>query len=432
MKGDFSRFTYDAVNPYSRVLMQQGRVLLDADFNESAEIQVRDLRALARDLIGPHAAPAGPNGEETGAFKIAPRVDAHQAPVKNDFSIGAGHYYVQGILCRNAGAAYREQGGWPDDKAPFDDSKRYLVYLDAWERHITATETDDVLNEPALRGADTCTRAQVVYSVRTLIYEPAGAEDLKADYQAFLNALKLVDAGRLAARVEKPADPDSPCISAPESRYRGENQLYRVEIHTAGAAPTFKWSRENGSEIYPVTDVSGAIVTVRSSGLDDRSTLQPGDVVELVDDAYTLLNRAAPLLRVAAIDSETNQVTVDPAPVTATPPGTHRYLRRWQSAEIDLVAATKAGVNGWIGLEDGLQVKFPDKPEQYDTGQYWTIPARSATGDIIWPQDAGKPAALRPQGTDHAYAPLALITFKPDKTVDKVDDIRRVLTSFWK
>ena len=57
MKGDFTRNTFDPAKHFSRVLMQQGRVTLDADQNEQAAIQLHYLRTLARDLIGPYAAP---------------------------------------------------------------------------------------------------------------------------------------------------------------------------------------------------------------------------------------------------------------------------------------------------------------------------------------------------------------------------------------
>lgn len=434
MKGDFSRFTFDEANRYSRVLMQQGRVLLDADWNESAEIQIQDLRALARDVMGPHAAPANQDGEDGTGFLIESRVDANKTPVKNDFSIREGHYYVQGILCRNPiRSAYRVQPDWPDDKVDFEGGKRYLVYLDVWERHVTAAEADGSLNEPALRGADTCTRSEIVWQVRTRTFDGGGkAETLKETYQAFLDALGLADPGSLAARVDKPAEPDSPCISAPESKYRGtENQLYRVEIHTGGLTPRFKWSRENGSQIYPVVDLSGAIVTLQSTGRDDRSSLQPDDMVELIDDQYTLLNRAAPLLRIAEVNRETNQVTLDPAP--ASNMETHRYIRRWDSDEIDIATASAAAVGGWISLEDGVQVKFDvGKTQQFVTGQYWTIPARTVTGNVIWPQEGGKPAFRGPQGIKHACAPLAVVSFVPDRTVDTVVDLRRKLTKAWK
>ena len=39
MKGDFTRFTHDSTKHYTGVLKQQGRVDLDADWNEHVEIQ---------------------------------------------------------------------------------------------------------------------------------------------------------------------------------------------------------------------------------------------------------------------------------------------------------------------------------------------------------------------------------------------------------
>src|SRR5262249_16288528 len=54
MEGDFSRITFNKSNQYSRVLMQQGRVLVDADWNEQAEIMNGALRALITDLVGSH------------------------------------------------------------------------------------------------------------------------------------------------------------------------------------------------------------------------------------------------------------------------------------------------------------------------------------------------------------------------------------------
>lgn len=433
MKGDFSRFTFDEGSSYSRVLMQQGRVVIDADWNESVEIQTYYLRALARDLIGPHGAPATADGDDGAGFSISESVDDKKNEIKNDFTIAEGHYYVQGILCRNSAAVgYRAQTDWPDDGVAFD-VKPYLVYLDVWERHITPAETGDVLADPALEGADTCSRSRVVWQVKVLPLDavPAAADLFKTKYQEFLKVLNLPHLGRLSARVDRPADADSPCLLAPDSRFRGEeNQLYRVEIRKGSPQPTFVWSRENGSEIYPVDTISGAVATVRSTDRDDRSQLQPDDLLELVDDTYTLRNGADPLLRATIVNRETGEVTLDPAPSRVN--GTHRYLRRWNSAEIDLIVASGAGDKGWITLEDGVQVKFEDPKAGYVTGEYWTIPARTATGDVIWPQEGGKPAFRDPQGVRHAYAPLALVSFKSGGSIDQLTDLRRKIGRSWK
>lgn len=52
MKGDFSRDSFDPARHLARVLLQQGRVLTDAGFNEQAAIQQHFLRAFIVDLVG--------------------------------------------------------------------------------------------------------------------------------------------------------------------------------------------------------------------------------------------------------------------------------------------------------------------------------------------------------------------------------------------
>src|SRR5882724_1542582 len=90
MKGDFTRDTFHVAKHFSSVLMQQGRVTLDADFNEQAAILLRYLRTLARDLIGPYAAPAIDPG-----FVLTSTND------DSNLQISKGRYYVDGCLVEN-------------------------------------------------------------------------------------------------------------------------------------------------------------------------------------------------------------------------------------------------------------------------------------------------------------------------------------------
>ena len=58
MKGDFSRDTFDSKKHYSRVLMQQGRVQTDADWNEQQAITgVIAKKPTTTDIIGACGAP---------------------------------------------------------------------------------------------------------------------------------------------------------------------------------------------------------------------------------------------------------------------------------------------------------------------------------------------------------------------------------------
>src|SRR6185369_6313440 len=60
-----------------------------------------------------------------------------------------------------------------------------------------------------------------------------------------------------------------------------------------------------------------------------------------------------------------------------------------------------------IELEDGIFVRF-EPGGAYRSGDYWLIPARTATRDILWREAAdGGPALEEPHGPVHHYAPLA-------------------------
>src|SRR5262249_10243308 len=153
-------------------------VTLDADFNEQAAISLHYLRTLARDIIGPYAAPV-----QGGGFKLDPD------PNKGLFSISKGSYYVDGILVENdtGGCTYQNQ---PDFAIADNDAlvaaltdgdgaqQTFGIYLDVWERYITPID-DDSIREKAFGGPDTCTRAKVVWQVKALLLtEPDWKNDM--------------------------------------------------------------------------------------------------------------------------------------------------------------------------------------------------------------------------------------------------------------
>lgn len=464
MRGDFTRDSFDRLRHYSRVAMQQGRVQLDADWNEQASIGQHQLRTLARDLIGPHGGPADDCGFGivTDAGQLDAMVDAYGLPLDaarkdelrkrmagGDFVIGTGRYYVDGLLCENdEPITYTEQGGYPFDPSMELDKlrgvKQFLIYLDVWERHLCAVE-DPSLVEVALGGLDTATRVQLVWQVK--VYRGDGPQQCGG-----VDALRRTALPRLRARAVQPAEDVDPCVIDPQARYRGaENQLYRVEIHRGGRArdadaaeggATFKWSRENGSVVFPVlrvsSDATAAQTTVELSSLghDARTGLAVGDVVELVDDAYALRESADALFVVQDVDRDRMQVVLSGASAgdTGADPRRHPLLRRWDHGPAlgrvggDAMQGTAGALpvieaagpdQGWLELEDGVTVQFPAStvdglPNEYRTGDYWLIPARTATGDVLWPRrmvdDELQPLPLPPAGVAHHYAPLAIAT----------------------
>ena len=65
MPGDYTRFRFSVLNDASGILQQQGRVMLDQDWNELVEIVDRRWRAETVDIIGTGVVPKDtPHGFE--------------------------------------------------------------------------------------------------------------------------------------------------------------------------------------------------------------------------------------------------------------------------------------------------------------------------------------------------------------------------------
>jgi len=425
MQGDFTRDTHDPAKHFSRVLIQQGRVPLDADTNEQTAILLHYLQTLAADLIGPYAGPLNDCGFNiTADLKKMPK---RFKPATGDLLIGAGHYYVDGILCEVAAdVLYSAQ---PDLlNAPLRDGKSsYLVYLDVWERLVTAVE-DPALREIALGGADTAARAQVMQQVRLVDIAdlkppllPLTPETLYKGWNEIVLKWQPAHRGLLAAHAREVEDSalDQPCVIAPSARYRGaENQLYRVEIHRGSGPATFKWSRDNAAVVAPILTLAGPLVTLASWPPDLRLGLEIDDWVEVVDSDLPRLAVPADnpdLFQVREIDPVGQTVTLSGTPTRGGDAAKHPALRRWDqpgaAADGGAIPLTE---DPWLDLEDGIQIRFApatgtDPAPQYRAGDYWLIPARTATGDVDWPGAPAKPTPLPPHGVTHHYAPLALI-----------------------
>jgi hypothetical protein len=429
MKGDFSRVTFDPRKNFTRVLTQQGRVQLDADGNEQAAILLHYLRSLTADLIGPFGGPAENLGFGIGSAE--PSLGG-----KPDLKIGKGHYYVDGLLCENPeDGLYSKQRDYLE---PVDLPAQFpfLIYLDVWERHVTWVQ-DDSIREVALGGLDTATRAQLVWQVRAV--QKAGdvtvgrtKDEVMGQWPKLVELWQPANRGRLKARAKMESDDTNPCTVSPEARYRGEeNQLYRVEVQAYEVNPagkktlSFKWSRENGSVVFPVRGFRGLTARLESLGRDEAAGLKRGDWVELVDDVIDLSGTPGPLLRVEEIDAARATVTLARAKDDTTPlpvydedgeeGSQHAFLRRWDQ-ESDpakpnrgCAVFTFEKANDWFGLENGIQIQFQNEGT-YRPGDYWLIPARTATGDVEWPGPVDDPEAVPPHGVEHHYAPLGLMT----------------------
>lgn len=504
MKGDFSRQTFDPSKHYNGVLMQQGRVQVDADWNEQQAILRYRSETEALDVIGECGAP-----DTLPGFSITAQDKVLQ--------IGGGRYYVDGILCANGmtndfSLPYTQQPDLPnppDVVALLKDlpTPLGLVYLDVWQRHLTALD-DHAIREQALGGPDTATRIKTVWQVKvlavTLDLSPLLAELKKAQdelqkiagvgdatfqaavkpwldkvtnfltspdakalekvltfysdvvvallslvnlapnpavkeelgklalemegsflsyktrfcKQAFLewDALLSSSTGKLKAQTNPAASTDNPCLIPPSAGYqRLENQLYRVEVHRGGDTSkdtvTFVWSRDNGSVVTSIVAPAKAndtTVTVGDLGPDDELGFATTQTVEVLDDRLDLNGQPGQLVTIRDINRATRVVTFDQALNAAVDATLHAKIRRWDGVgQVTVPANAKA--TDWLSLEGGIQVQFA--AGTYKTGDYWLIPARTASGTIEWPLSPTDtlPLAEPPLGIRHHYCRLALV-----------------------
>jgi len=314
--------------------------------------------------------------------------------------------YVGGTLCENEHIT--PYGRQPHLPAPpmIGGGGAYLVYLDVWQRHITALE-DDAIREKALNGVDTATRAQTLWQVRWLSTPgPVGCLMPLAAYEA----ATATPTGTMAARVQPGGSANGPCVVPSTAGYRRlENQLYRVEVHDSGnlGTATFKWSRENGTVVARWESQNVDQITISSAGRDTFLGFGTGDWVELTDDENDLLGQSGTLVRLLSVSD--NILTLETATATGTTDMTDFHtrpkVRRWDSP-----GALQPADSDWFDLEDGVQVRLGSG--SFRCGDYWLIPARQNTGDIEWPVDdsSGDPVLCAPAGIEHSYCRLAVAT----------------------
>lgn len=334
MKGDISRQTFARKNHYSSVRMQQGRVQLDADWNEQADIVAHRERTTTRDLIGCCGGPLGnaafavtviarqpgpatefvrrPDSEGVRTADFADVPDTGREPFDpssvfidpsgvrsidpsgirpvrlprrqntgDDFKLGAGRYYVDGILCENEQEVdYSNQPDLPDatklGTAPFDDDALYLLYLDVWQRHLTALD-DPHIRETALGGPDTATRAKTVWQAKLWKVSGAGGLVCPEVFDSFVRAELITNKGLLNASTAPEEAGSNPCIVPPSAGYRGlENLLYRVEIHHGGGASDVSTSSGSFAAQLPGGGAPGNQLSVEAG-----HPFQAGDAIEL-------------------------------------------------------------------------------------------------------------------------------------------------------
>lgn len=459
MSFDNSRYTFNPRKDYSGVVMQQGRVQLDADWNEWLAELTRRIRAGTLDSLGRAAYPA----TTPHAFEIT-------LPGTGALLIGPGRMYVDGLLAENHGnpkdaqwdPALNEMSDTPQPPfasaatgaidytlqpympagtaLPAAPSGSYLAYLDVWVRPVDYINDPDLVD--AAVGVDTTGRLQTVWQVQLL-----PLTDLNPTCKSKFTGWPPAPSAGLLTTDTTPTAPSGPCCVTSGAAYTGlENQFYRVEIHQKGTpspvppvspttGATFKWSRDNGSVITAVTGIatvsssSGSVsqLTVESLGRDQVLGFRPGDWIEVLDDTSEYGQNHGELGQIDTIDVAAKTITLSKTLSGTFDPNQHARIRRWdQSGKVyekdgttvwwdidaqgaDIPVPPKSTV---LILENGITVSFDVNSAggAFNVGDFWTFAARTATGE---PE---KLVSVPPRGIHHHYVALSIVSFPGSAT----------------
>lgn len=430
MRGDFTRDTRERASRLSTraVLLQQGRQLLDADWNAQAGLSAARAERAAVDTIGRQGAP-----REDAGFEIRGG--------NGTLTIDAGSLYVEGLRCQNAAQiGYAEQLAadlLPTLTDVLSSGAEGLVYLEASTR--PATEADDaLLLEPGLGGADT-----VVQEIAQWVVRVAALGSIGMTREPLITAIDrnrsitlkpwARTTGGLAADVqtEDEATDPGPCEMPATAGYLDQvNRLFHIEIHQSGlpGTATFKWAEDGGAEAGLRSEGSGFVIDLPPQRAAEQ--FPTGAFVEIISRDRQRVGEPGSIGQITSAPG--TALVIDGVPVNAADPLTYLRLRRW--AELPQVIPTGGD---WVALSRGVKVRFAPAPQHYQHGAGWTVPARTRTGDILWPPytqpdltvalgDEGAVGFFAPSDGQRRYAALALVKRGSDTSFTVTRDLRQV------
>jgi hypothetical protein len=391
MTADISRLFRDKDKRFHGLVRQQGRLPLDAEENHGTDIgQWTDEQSFVETIA--------PSGSPDDGFKIA---NAGGTPT--DFVIKAGSYYLGGSRIENPAALnYRAQKG--DNWIPFQlDAeggnetvgpavRKFLVWLDAREAVVTATEDSELL-EPGLGGPDGAARKRFSWRVRTTAVAGPGCIAAAQQWLTAMQWTGLVDSetGLLASGATlqvgfNPADVDQDlCQPSLTPGFLGaRNECYRVMVTRPGH---YVWGQDDAAPLYRVqvqADGAGNMRKVKflSNPRDEFALPRADHVVELLRWDQILPNGQKTAEAVGAY---------------------FKVSGGYVDGAITLASDVPAAWTNWLGtLPASLQSDFDDLNEKiYYYLRVWTGGGDGADPDIPFakPNLAGTGLSLTFGGT---------------------------------
>jgi len=385
MKGDFSRISFDAKKHYRAVLMQQGRLQLDSDWNEQVQMMEHRYNAFFQSMVG-----------RSGT----PKNDGMKLYVENDeLKLSGSVYYIDGLLIENEGLITL-------DVPP--STGAYLYYIDAWTREVSAAE-DGNLIDPAI-GLETTTRLKTEWMVRYQNVATSGiTETEKEKYKIGdwpeLNSgnwWKGLSTGtlKLVSSSEKVDKSDNRVMVD-----KDDNRLYRIEVHQDDPAlpgHIFKWSVDNASICAEITTVDKKLFTLKNNTPDLQNAFKDAAWIELyipgepgksegLWQRFELSNESG-----NSFDSNNGKLTLKDSWEKAGG-ASKTIMRRWDGVFPEEKKNS-------LALELGVDFEY-DKNKFFRHGDYWLVQVRN--GKIVnWKAGDIK----TPEGVEHHFAALGIMT----------------------
>ena len=438
MKGDFSRLDFDGVDNLNGVLHQQGKVLLDSDWNADTHMNLDWHDRAGREIFG--AGVAARAGADVDAFKVVEAsVDAGGGVPHVNITLLPGRIWADGRLVMLPAAptpvvrtAEYLPAPWSDLPNTVDSIASGVqdgVILEVWRESVSAFQIPDKLMEPALSGPDTTERIQTGFVLKLA---RMNADDSCSTLAAKVKD-RLANHGTLKVSLQPSESSMGDCPTAERGGYTGlEHALYRIEIARTNTGPTqFKWSRFNGGlvgravfdPIAKKARITANLAAIVNSGLSTfyLETVQYDKELgcwRTTFGARTTLNNsneldlsAAPLLGTSL-----------PAPDASDDDGAV-FMRLWDGIApvADFPVAT--GTTEPNELTEGIRLEF-DPSAQTTEGDYWTCAVR-AGGDNSQVLIDTKP----PHGIHRHRVALGAIIWNATKTASfdkgEITDCRR-------
>jgi Family of unknown function (DUF6519) len=432
MSSDRTRISYDKDRQYRSVVAQQGRAILESDWNESQVIASEETRAEALDFVGS-------NGTPDNGYEIA----ANNPNVPFDFSIKKGTMYVGGTAL-NEDIAYSEQDkklDWLDrDPESFPawvnpanlanaNLTTEFIYLYLQEQEISTVE-DSALKEIALGGPDTTQRTRLIQKIVRLGVQ-ANDYDTALDIAKEAwekqgltfdeRTMRLESKTKLKVSYEPPTIP--PDLCEPEARggyLDAKNQLIRVKISASGK---LIWGYDNASFLYRTKWVDNKTLELQSRPVDVCHQPKKDKIVEILRSAVDLkkgdyIARSNGLMKqlATAYNPDNKRVTIQ----STTPlPDSYKsdpqlFLRVWEQ-ELPFTSGQEV-ILGDTGIKVTIQ-----SSGNIHIGDYWQIAVRPASPNEIYPHRLKD--FQPPDGARIWVCPLAVISWD-DGTLNRLKDCR--------